>query len=204
MKFDFLDIGTCDFDTSADKLTANPTAKILLVEPLKFYLDNIPSNDNILKVNVAIGKTFDTVDVFYLEQETITKFHLPEWLRGCNRIGRPHWLALQELSRTGLSIDLVKSYNIEMISFKTLCDRYNITSIGQLKIDTEGYEHMILPEVYEEITNGLNIQSIIFEYHPSMGHTAILDELSFNIEQLGYVKSWLTSVDIKLDKIGTL
>ena len=33
---------------------------------------------------------------------------------------------------------------------------------------------------------------------------AILDELSFNIEQLGYVKSWLTSVDIKLDKIGTL
>ena len=91
-----------------------------------------------------------------------------------------------------------------MISFKTLCDRYNITSIGQLKIDTEGYEHMILPEVYEEITNGLNIQSIIFEYHPSMGHTAILDELSFNIEQLGYVKSWLTSVDIKLDKIGTL
>ena len=25
MKFDFLDIGTCDFDTSADTLTANPT-----------------------------------------------------------------------------------------------------------------------------------------------------------------------------------
>lgn len=201
MKFDYVDIGTCDFYTSADDLEANPYAKALLIEPLKFYLDNIHSHDNIIKANFAIGERNNVVNVYYLEQSTIAKFHLPQWLRGCSSIGRPHWLALDQLSKTGLSIDLIKSYQINMITFSELCDRYDITGIDRLKIDTEGHDHHILPGVYEKIIAGLPIKTIIFEYQSYMGNTGILDAITLNFEELGYKKTWLTNIDVKLDKI---
>jgi hypothetical protein len=201
MKFDYVDIGTCDFYTSADDLEINPSAKVLLVEPLKFYLDNIPSHDNIIKANFAIGDHLDRVSVYYLDQASITKFCLPQWLRGCSSIGRPHWLALDQLSKTGLSIELVKNYQIDMITFSDLCDRYDITGIERLKIDTEGHDHHILPGVYEKVVAGLSIDTIIFEYQAYMGNTGILDDLTIEFEKIGYTKSWLTNIDVKLDKI---
>ena len=85
MKIDFLDIGTCDFETSADEIHNNPSASIILVEPLKFYLDNIPEHDNITKVNVAISNENSTTKIFYITQDTIDKFSLPGW-----QIGRAH------------------------------------------------------------------------------------------------------------------
>ena len=34
-----------------------------------------------------------------------------------------------------------------------------------------------------------------------MGNTGILDAITLNFEELGYKKTWLTNIDVKLDKI---
>ena len=53
MKFDFVEIGTSDFDTNLDKRKKGQ--KILLVEPVKYYLDKLPNGEGIFKNNCAIS-----------------------------------------------------------------------------------------------------------------------------------------------------
>jgi hypothetical protein len=200
MRFDFVDIGTCDFGTSADEVLTDTNAKVLLIEPLAFYLKRLRVHDNILKANIAIGNKRDTVTIYYLEEQTIIDNQLPDWLKGCSTVGRPHWLAIDNLDQKGLSHDLIKKQNISMITFFDMCNTYDVQSIGKLTIDTEGHDHLILPDVYHKVSNGFNIQTIIFEYQPYMGNTDKLDELCLKFESLGYVKSWPTGIDIRLDK----
>lgn len=200
MRFDFVDIGTCDFNTSADEVFKNDRAKVLLVEPLKFYLDRLPVHDNILKTNVAIADQRGSAPVFYLEEKTIVEHNLPDWLKGCSTLGRPHWLAIDNLNQKGLSHDLIKQQQINIVTFKDLCDVFDIRSIGKLTIDTEGHDHLILPDVYDKVSSGFDIKTIIFEYQPYMGNTQQLDDLSLKFEALGYKKSWPTTMDVRLDK----
>lgn len=200
MRFDFVDIGTCDFNTSADEVLKDEKAKVLLIEPLRFYLDRLRVHDNILKSNVAIGDRRDRVSVFYLEETTIVEHDLPDWLKGCSTIGRPHWLAVSNLEQKGLPLDLIKQYEINMVTFEDLCTVYDIQSIGKLTIDTEGHDHLILPDVYKKVAGGFDIKTIIFEYQPYMENTKQLDELSVKFEELGYKKSWPTTMDVRLDK----
>lgn len=201
MKIDFLDIGTCDFETSADEIHNNPSASIILVEPLKFYLDNIPEHDNITKVNVAISNENSTTKIFYITQDTIDKFSLPGWLRGCNSMGKPHVTALKELSNRGLPINHIKNYEIECITFDELCNRYGVTSIGRLKIDTEGNDHLILEQVLEKIKNGFEIDSIIFEYQKEFHNIGELNKLSEEFKMIGYTHSWASAIDVLLTKV---
>jgi hypothetical protein len=51
------------------------------------------------------------------------------------------------------------------------------------------------------VVAGLSIDTIIFEYQAYMGNTGILDDLTIEFEKIGYTKSWLTNIDVKLDKI---
>ena len=51
MKYDFIEIGTSDFDTLLET-TINKIG--ISIEPLKYYLDNLPNNDKVIKVNCAI------------------------------------------------------------------------------------------------------------------------------------------------------
>jgi hypothetical protein len=200
MRFDFVDIGTCDFNTSASEVLKDDRAKVLLIEPLKFYLDRLPVHDNILKSNVAIGNQRGVASVFYLEEKTIVEYDLPDWLKGCSTLGRPHWLAIDNLNQKGLSHDLIKQQQINIVTFKDLCEVFDIQSIGKLTIDTEGHDHLILPDVYEKVISGFDIKTIIFEYQPYMGNTDQLDELSLKFEAKGYKKSWPTTMDVRLEK----
>jgi len=200
MRFDFVDIGTCDFNTSAGEVLKDDRVKVLLVEPLKFYLDRLPVHDNILKTNIAVGDQRGSATVFYLEEKTIVEHNLPDWLKGCSTVGRPHWLAIDNLNQKGLSQDLIKQQSINIVTFKDLCEVFDIQSIGKLTIDTEGHDHLILPDVYEKVISGFDIKTIIFEYQPYMGNTDQLDELSLKFEALGYKKSWPTTMDVRLDK----
>ncbi len=200
MKFEYIDIGTCDFETSADVLGQDNSAKVMLVEPLRFYLDRISNHERLIKSNFAIGNRKDVVNIYYLEESTIAEYQLPHWLKGCSTVGKPHYYALKHLKEKQLPLDLIKRYEVKMITFVALCEIYNITHIDQLKLDTEGYEHLILPDVLRQINNGLNINTIIYEYQAYAGNTVILDQLCLQFETAGYKKSWYTNIDIKLTK----
>ena len=64
MKYDFIEIGTSDFDTLIQ--SSNTTTKGISIEPLKFYLDNLPNNDNIIKSNYAVSNFNGKIDIYYV------------------------------------------------------------------------------------------------------------------------------------------
>lgn len=143
MHYDFIEIGTSDFNTIIQK--ENPGIG-LSVEPLKIYLDALPDKENVIKVNCAISDFDGTVDVYWIDPQDIRTHNLPDWLRGCNSIIKPHPTAVAELSARGLNY-IYKKTICETITWETLVNRYNVTSIDYLKIDTEGHDCVILESI---------------------------------------------------------
>jgi hypothetical protein len=49
---DSIEIGTSDFDTLIESASANTVG--FSIEPIKYYLDNLPDKPNVTKINKAI------------------------------------------------------------------------------------------------------------------------------------------------------
>jgi len=159
MKYDFIEIGTSDFDT----LLETTTDKIgISIEPLKYYLNNIPDNDKVIKVNCAISDTDFETDIFWISPDDIKKYNLPNWLRGCNSIINPHPTAIKELDKVNLS-QIYKTSKCKCITWATLVNTYDITSVNLLKIDTEGHDCKIIKNIL--YSNTILPDEILFEYN---------------------------------------
>ena len=159
MKYDFIEIGTSDFDT----LLETTTDKIgISIEPLKYYLDNLPDNDKVIKVNCAISDTDFETDIFWISPDDIKKYNLPNWLRGCNSIINPHPTAIKELDEVNLS-QIYKTSKCKCITWTTLVNTYDITSVNLLKIDTEGHDCKIIKNIL--YSNTILPDEILFEYN---------------------------------------
>jgi hypothetical protein len=180
----------------------------LLVEPIKEYLDCIPSSPTVLKANYAISDS-DREDVVFSREHVsqhvtyISKKELLEnnnlrsnGIYGCNSLGKPH-------SMSGKNV----TTKCQVITFYKLCELYNITEIGQLKIDTEGHEDRILPQILDAIkSEQLTItERIIFEYNDSTIKSK-LDQLISEFEQHGFISKFsndgIWDSDIILTKIN--
>jgi FkbM family methyltransferase len=180
MIYDYVDIGTSNFDTSLD--VATDTDNIILVEPIKRFLDDLPSGDNIIKVNCAIGSKPST-DVIYSVRPGIGW----EGLYGCNQIGKIHPLIKYEIGRQTIQASDVISESIEIITFQQLCEQYDITWISQLKIDTEGHEAIILKQVLQKIKKReLVVDEIKFEYN-YLSDKQVLDHLILAFKEIRYI-----------------
>lgn len=165
-----MDIGTSDFDTSAELLRENEY--VLLVEPVFHYLKNIADRPGVIKAPFAISDHNGYADIYHIPETDISKLGLPDWLRGCNSLGKPHKLAFQEWPHV-----TQQQLTVPTITFQTLIDVYSIESIRNVKIDTEGHDHVILAQILNFVQQ-LNIQSIMFEYIGDWNENAqILDQL---------------------------
>lgn len=131
---DFVEIGTSDFDA----LCQTHSGSGLVIEPLKFYLDKLPNRPNQTKLNIAISADDceTTVDIYYIPPNVIEEKKLPEWLKGCNSINRPH---PAHSDYPYYVKDTVQSRPL----WKVL-EENDVTEIGHLKIDTEGMDCKIL------------------------------------------------------------
>jgi FkbM family methyltransferase len=197
MKYDYVDIGTCDFDTAYD--VAQPGERVLLVEPLQYYLDRIPDRENQTKVNLAISANAGRVPVYHVPDVSIHLFDLPSWVRGCNSIGTRHPTVDNLLKHHNLPLNLVNQSHVEVITFRELCSRYQVTEICKLKIDTEGHETFIMPTVLEMVKEGMYIEEIKFENQESIGNKAFLDILAQEFVKLGFYEiTEVTSMDTTL------
>jgi FkbM family methyltransferase len=146
LAYDWVEIGTSDFGTLGQH--PNTPERGLLVEPLRHYLDNLPDGINIQKVNAAVCASDGTALVYHILPETIQRWQLPEWLRGCNRMFAPHPLARPELTKAGLDPDEhIKASTVETVTWQTLVRRARIGRVTYLKIDTEGGEREIIVQV---------------------------------------------------------
>lgn len=195
MHYHYVDIGTSNFHTSADFAVNDPSINVLLVEPLDFYLNHFKSNDfegkdNIKLCNSAISNVEGTSTIYFLPEEFIEKtFPMPDksWLKGCNKMDKPHYLVVAELQNLSIDPSIISQREVKKITFNTLCDEFDITSIGQLKIDTEGSECLMLPAIIQKIKNGMMIQSLFIENNDNSDHTQI-EKLFTEISELNYTR----------------
>jgi len=174
MHFKFVDIGTSDFDTQLSKRTVDD--KILLVEPLFYYLRNLPDGEGIFKANFAVSDANGFGKMFYVKTETIKEHGMPSWVRGCNSLNTKHPTVLRILKELQKSEDLISQEEVRILSFQKLVELYEVTSIDILKIDTEGHDAVILGNVYQAIQAGFQIKEIQFEYIPEFA--GVKDPLS--------------------------
>ena len=144
MHYDFIEVGTSDFRTLIQ--TCNNLEVGLSIEPIKMYLDNLPNKLNVTKVNCAISNLNGSIEVFYVKPEDIIKYKLPNWVRGCNSINKPHPTVLKLLGNK--HDDIITKEVVEVMNWVMLVERYNIESVKYLKIDTEDHDGLILDDYY--------------------------------------------------------
>ena len=139
---DFLEIGTSDFDTLIQKASDKDVG--ISIDPISFYLDRLPSPSKCKKLALAISDRSGVLPVYYLHPDQIKEHGLPNWLRGCNAIGKPHPTAVRILAERGLSNDVLRTEQVRVEMLTTVLDRENVGGIYTLKVDSEGHDHIIL------------------------------------------------------------
>jgi hypothetical protein len=178
--YDFLEIGTSDFETEIQKCDHNAVG--ISVEPMKIYLDRLPNKPNTIKVNAAIiaDENITEIDTYFVPEETIRNLNLGTWLKGCNSVGKPHdfhtgyypdpraWHENNHFDFQPINLleeGYVKVEKVEALTFKKLVERYNVKKIKYLKTDTEGYDPKILNYVldfYNENNMLENLPDVIY------------------------------------------
>lgn len=151
MKYKFIEIGSCDFNTQIN--TLSPSDFGICVDPIEYYLDNIPHQKNLIKANFAISDVSGESSIFYIPDDIIRIYSLPDWLRGCNKINSLHPTAIKELSDRSLSLDLIDTKTVKTITYGELMLQYDCQDIEYLKIDTEGHEPNIINSIYSFYTS---------------------------------------------------
>ena len=143
MKYDFIEIGTSNFYTLIQKSDDNSVG--LSIEPVKYYLDQLPNRANVQKLNVAISRTDESgvLDVYYIPESVIVAHGLPDWLRGCNTVGQYHF----EHTKLGIT-HLVVKQSVSIVPIQQIFNDYDVTELDYLKIDTEGSDSSIMLQLY--------------------------------------------------------
>lgn len=150
LDLDFVEIGTSNFETLIQ--LASDESKGLSVEGLKMYQDQLPDKPHVQKVNAAISNPQDgvsTIKFYYIHPDDVKKHRLPPWLVGCNAAGKPQTEAARILKNRKLE-ELMRVDEVPVFSFAQLVEKYNVRSIGYLKVDVEGHEPIIFRSMIEK------------------------------------------------------
>ena len=152
MHYDFIEIGTSDFDTLIE--VAQPGQRGLSVEPVSYYYNKLPKKPFVSTYQYAIGERRGDVRIYSTPIEVIEKLKLPDWVRGCNCIGEPHPTVVAYLKHHKVPIthDIFVEEKVPMITLHDLFMHAEVSSCKLLKLDCEGYDSRILLKYWEEIT----------------------------------------------------
>ena len=141
--FDWINIGTSDFGALAHDLRGPGIS----VEPVKIYLDGLPNWDTHIKMCCAVthNKSQDFIDLYWIPPDAALNLppHHKHW-SGLNAVGGYHVQHIRHGVEKFVQIDKVPLKNIAEIFLE--CD---VTGVGRLKIDTEGYDCLIMTGLYE-------------------------------------------------------
>jgi len=195
--YDFIEIGTSDFDTIIESTDDNKIG--LTIEPLRFYLDRLPNKKNVKKLQIAISDTDGEIEIYHIPEENIIKHSLPWWVRGSNSVGKPHPFTVKEIGKE-LYDSIVQIDKVPTVSWNTLVEKENIGSITYLKVDTEGFDHVIINDYLEmcELNNELYADVIQFERHPEVSNIEKIDEI---IKRFKNYYSEIQGTDVILTKV---
>ena len=163
MHYDFIEIGTSDFDTEIQR--CKEYERGLCIEPLLTYLNRLPSKRYVHKVLAAVSDRDGWTDCYYIPENVIAAHGLPWWLRGCNSVMKPHPTGHAVLVNAQLNPDeIFKTCRVPMYTAKSLFDMYQVNSINYLKVDTEGHDCVILNSYLDWVAvGGAKARQISFE-----------------------------------------
>jgi FkbM family methyltransferase len=157
MKYDYIEIGTSDFET----IVQHSDGRGLSIEPFKFYLDNLPDRETNQKVCAAISDKIGEVEIYYVHPDDIHHYGLPLWVKGCNSILKKHPSVVSILAGMDL-LHIYRKEKVDCLTWDYIIKNYNVTSLDYLKMDTEGYDLNILGFILDSSTNLLP-KRILFE-----------------------------------------
>lgn len=180
-----MEIGTSDFnnyllEVHAELQAGKPASQVrrgVSVDAMSLYLDRLPTLPAEVhkKLNYAVtgfAPHNDTVTVYYVTPEDIADpaNGLPDWIRGCNRVGQPHPAHEAFILAAGKA-HLLHTQPVRLVSVQELLAEVGGCRLGQLKLDVEGLDgHLLLgyadflwqhPECRADV--------ISFEYKPLGG-----------------------------------
>lgn len=163
MNYDFIEIGTSDFETEIQSCPDEAVG--LSVEPIKYYLDKLPNKKYVTKVNCAVSNYDGKVNIFYVSEENIQKHNLPDGFKGCNTINKPHPITKGFVFGYSVPDEAISSIEVEVKSVKTLFEEYNVESVKYLKVDTEGNDCVIINDYFDVCIQNKNLfaDKILFE-----------------------------------------
>ena len=154
--FDFIEIGTSDFET---EIQYAGLKKGISIEPVKRYLDALPNPPYVTKIHGAVSNRSGTIDVYSLSLEDIQKYNLPDYIRGCNSVNAPHICVAGKVPDEIIIKDTVPVY-----TFSDIINMCHVKSCKYLKIDTEGHDVIIVNSYLECVSMGFPlIPKIMFE-----------------------------------------
>lgn len=164
MNFDFVDIGTSDFRYTIPENNKSG----IYVEPIDFYLDSIEDYSNTIKVKAAITDKNSKIPIYYIEPETIEKYDLPFFLRGCNQVGKIHEAVTRECEKRNILVSsIIKAQEVECMTFEAFVNKYKISSIKKLKIDAEGCDCKIVQQMVQLVREkAFSVDNVEFEINP--------------------------------------
>jgi FkbM family methyltransferase len=174
--YDFVEIGTSDFDTLIQN--CSDTTKGISIEPIGYYINRLPDKDNVTKVQAAMSDVEGSIDVYYIEDSKILENNLPWWVRGSNSVNRPHPFTIKCIGEDVYN-KLVTIDKVPTITWDRLVNDYNVKSIDYLKIDTEGYDHIILNAYLDICKENKNLlaNKIKFECHKEVSNLIETEKL---------------------------
>lgn len=188
MHYNFIEIGTSNFNTCCQQ--SDDHAVGISIEPISYYLNQLPDRPFIKKINCAVSRNnvHEDLEVFYVPEQVLAEHNLPSWLRGCNAVGNYHkqheWLNITHL---------VKKELIKAIPIKQLFIDNDVTSCDLLKIDTEGSDSDILLHLVDFLRDNnktLYPKKIIFESNvltpEDKVFTAVLSAISIGYKTAGF------------------
>jgi hypothetical protein len=156
---DFIEIGTSDFETEIQK---NDKKIGVSIEPIKYYLNRLPDKQDCIKLNMGISDYNGKCLVNYLSEETIMRYALPHWVRGCNSINTYHKVVSQLCKDKGINIENISQQDeVDVMTLYEIMTKLSINGLYFLKIDTEGHDTVILKKFYEEIQNNIYLPHVI-------------------------------------------
>lgn len=183
MKYDFIEIGTSNFATLIEKAT-NETVGIS-IEPIKYYLNQLPDKLKVRKLNCAISKDNEEglAEVYYVPESIIKKHNLPEWLKGCNSVNEYH------MQHSLLNVKhLVKKDKIKSLPIAVIFKHFDVTELDFLKIDTEGQDTHILSHLANNLLlwpKTVYPKKILFESNSLVSPEQVLSVI-VTYKELGY------------------
>jgi FkbM family methyltransferase len=168
--------------------------KVILIEPVPHNLKSLKTNTikykNIFIEPVTIGNKNENRMFYYIKEQSIAKLG-KHWASGIGSFDKQHILN-HKTKRFKVRDDDIDTIKIESLTFKALCEKYQISKIDKLQIDVEGAEYEILNSInYKKIS----INKILFEFKHFDGTFKEGEKLDLIKKKLIFNNYDLTQVD---------